>query len=109
MSITEDRSSDTNHKYDINRQTIIDYLHRLSDHVYLDENGSVKPRPIDARLVQLTNLKINRKLFSSTVLVRVQSSVYKLPIRCKLEKSNNDTDATPRIKSLSSDFFSVYR
>lgn len=90
---------DTNEQYILNRDEVEKFLHELSDNVYLDDD-IVKPRSIKVHLIKIDKLTTNMKLFSSTILVRMQSNVYKLPVRCKPSDNNNKADKS---KSLLSD------
>jgi hypothetical protein len=90
---------DTNEQYILNRDEVEKFLHELSDDVYLDDD-TVKPRPIKVHLVKIDKLTTNMKLFSNTILIRMQSNVYKLPVRCKPSDNNNKDDKS---KSLLSD------
>lgn len=80
---------DANKQQLLSREEVEKFLRDLSSDVYLDET-TIKPRPINARLVKIGNLTKNTKLLSSTILVRMQSNVYKLPVRCKFNSTSKD-------------------
>lgn len=95
MSIRKEQSFDGNTEYVINRQMVVDYLRKLSADVYLDDDdGIIKSHSITIHLIRFDQLKINKKLFSSTILVNVQPRVYKLPVQCKSNVTNSDVKAT---------------
>lgn len=80
---------DTNKQQLLSREELENFLRDLSSDVYLDD-ATIKPRPIDVRLVKIGNLTKNTKLISSNILVRMQSNVYKLPVRCKSNSTSKD-------------------
>jgi hypothetical protein len=82
-------AKDTNKQYILNRDEVEKFLRELSANVYLDDN-TIKPRLIKVRLVKIDKLSTNTKLFSNTILVRMQSNIYKLPVRCKPSDNNNN-------------------
>ncbi|CAF3492505.1 unnamed protein product [Rotaria socialis] len=95
---------DTEKQHILSRHGAVKLLRYLSDNIYL-EGDIIKPRPINAHLVKLGKLSTNTKLFSNTVLVRMRSNVYVLPLRCKPDENGGKskiwlTDRIDRIKSL---------
>jgi hypothetical protein len=78
---------DTNEEHILSREEVDEFLRELSGDVYLDDE-TIKPRPINVRFIKIEKLSTNMKLFSSTILVRMQSNVYKLPVRCKPTGNN---------------------
>ncbi|UJR19421.1 hypothetical protein I4U23_022551 [Adineta vaga] len=74
----------------LSRHQVDGYLSRLSQHIHLEGN-IIKPRPITVDLVKLGSLNFRSGIFSSTVLVKTRTNVYKAPIRCSdqhVSKSN---------------------
>ncbi|CAM4957630.1 unnamed protein product [Rotaria socialis] len=95
---------DTEKQHILSRHGAVKLLRYLSDNIYL-EGDIIKPRPINAHLVKLGKLSTNTKLFSNTVLVRMRSNVYVLPLRCKPDENGGKskiwlTDRIDRIESL---------
>ena len=82
-------TKDINKQHLLSREEVEKFLRDLSNDVYLDD-ATIKPRPINVRLVKIGKLSKSTKLISSTVLVRMQSNVYKLPIRCKSNSASKD-------------------
>ncbi|CAF1288507.1 unnamed protein product [Rotaria magnacalcarata] len=79
---------DTEKKYILSRQDVVQFLRNYFDNVYL-EGDIIKPRPINTYIVKLGKLNTNKKLFSNTVFIRMRSNVYALPLRCKPDDSGN--------------------
>jgi hypothetical protein len=90
---SDDEQSEIHHTepYQLSRSDVIQYLSKLSNDIHL-EGEIIVPKPIDIHLIKMSTMKVERKLFSHSVLVRTRDDIHVLPLQCLLKEKINTTN-----------------
>ncbi|CAF4192660.1 unnamed protein product, partial [Adineta steineri] len=84
-AIVEESEFHHNISYILSRADVIKYLSKLSNDIHL-EGEIIVPKPIDVRLIKMNSMKVERKLFTHSALIRTRSDIHVLPLQCPLNE-----------------------
>ncbi|CAF0795714.1 unnamed protein product [Adineta steineri] len=100
-AIVEESEFHHNISYILSRADVIKYLSKLSNDIHL-EGEIIVPKPIDVHLIKMNSMKVERKLFTHSALIRTRSDIHVLPLQCPLNEKMKTNTMTDRYRWLES-------